>query len=78
VMQIRDQDYGSRDFICRDPEGHLWSLGTYTCTWSRRRASRSRAGTDRSASARRARASSTIAARWPRSWASPRTTSTWS
>jgi uncharacterized glyoxalase superfamily protein PhnB len=29
VMPIRDQDYGSRDFICRDPEGHLWSLGTY-------------------------------------------------
>jgi uncharacterized glyoxalase superfamily protein PhnB len=29
VMPIKDQDYGSRDFICRDPEGHLWSLGTY-------------------------------------------------
>jgi len=22
-------DYGSRDFICRDPEGNLWSFGTY-------------------------------------------------
>jgi uncharacterized glyoxalase superfamily protein PhnB len=29
VMEIADQPYGSRDFICRDPEGHLWSLGTY-------------------------------------------------
>lgn len=24
-----DQPYGSRDFSCRDPEGHLWSFGTY-------------------------------------------------
>lgn len=24
-----DTDYGSRDFICRDPEGNLWSFGTY-------------------------------------------------
>ena len=22
-------DYGSRDFACRDPEGHLWNFGTY-------------------------------------------------
>ncbi len=29
VMAIKDQDYGSRDFICRDPEGHLWAFGTY-------------------------------------------------
>jgi uncharacterized glyoxalase superfamily protein PhnB len=29
VMELTDQPYGSRDFICRDPEGHLWSLGTY-------------------------------------------------
>ncbi len=29
LMEITDQDYGSRDFICRDPEGHLWSFGTY-------------------------------------------------
>ena len=29
VMEIKDQDYGSRDFICRDPEGHIWSFGTY-------------------------------------------------
>jgi uncharacterized glyoxalase superfamily protein PhnB len=29
VMEIADQPYGSRDFICRDPEGHIWSLGTY-------------------------------------------------
>lgn len=24
-----DRDYGSRDFICRDPEGNIWSFGTY-------------------------------------------------
>lgn len=29
VMDIRDTDYGSRDFSVRDPEGHLWSFGTY-------------------------------------------------
>lgn len=29
VMPIKDQDYGSRDFSCRDPEGHLWNFGTY-------------------------------------------------
>jgi uncharacterized glyoxalase superfamily protein PhnB len=26
---ITDQDYGSRDFTLRDPEGHLWAFGTY-------------------------------------------------
>ena len=29
VMEPTDQDYGSRDFIARDPEGNLWSFGTY-------------------------------------------------
>ncbi|NJM36248.1 MAG: glyoxalase [Rhodomicrobium sp.] len=29
VTKIADQDYGSRDFCCRDPEGHLWNFGTY-------------------------------------------------
>ena len=29
VYPIRDQDYGSRDFSVRDPEGNLWSFGTY-------------------------------------------------
>ncbi|NMO51377.1 glyoxalase [Actinoplanes sp. TBRC 11911] len=24
-----DTDYGSRDFVARDPEGNLWSFGTY-------------------------------------------------
>ena len=28
-MEIRDEDYGGRAFSCRDPEGHLWSFGTY-------------------------------------------------
>lgn len=29
VMPLHDTDYGSRDFACRDPEGNLWSFGTY-------------------------------------------------
>jgi len=29
VMPPTDQDYGSRDFVARDPEGNLWSFGTY-------------------------------------------------
>jgi len=28
-MDIVDQDYGGRGFTCRDPEGYLWSVGTY-------------------------------------------------
>ena len=26
---LHDTDYGSRDFAARDPEGNLWSFGTY-------------------------------------------------
>ena len=29
VRPIHDTDYGSRDYIVRDPEGNLWSVGTY-------------------------------------------------
>lgn len=29
VMDIEDKDYGGRGFACRDPEGHLWSIGSY-------------------------------------------------
>jgi uncharacterized glyoxalase superfamily protein PhnB len=29
VMELRDTDYGSREYSVRDPEGHLWSFGTY-------------------------------------------------
>lgn len=29
VMPLRDQDYGSREYSCRDPEGHVWTFGTY-------------------------------------------------
>lgn len=29
VTEPVDQDYGSREFIARDPEGNLWSFGTY-------------------------------------------------
>ncbi len=27
--EIRNMDYGGRAFSCRDPEGHLWDIGTY-------------------------------------------------
>lgn len=29
VQGPTDQDYGSRDFAARDPEGNLWFFGTY-------------------------------------------------
>lgn len=29
VLDIQDEDYGGRGFTCRDPEGHVWSIGTY-------------------------------------------------
>ncbi|MGP1395291.1 MAG: VOC family protein [Inquilinaceae bacterium] len=28
-MELHDTDYGSREFVCRDPENNLWSFGTY-------------------------------------------------
>ncbi|NEE00023.1 VOC family protein [Phytoactinopolyspora halotolerans] len=29
VMEPTDQEYGSRDFAVRDPEGNVWAFGTY-------------------------------------------------
>jgi len=29
VRELTDQDYGSREYSARDPEGNLWSFGTY-------------------------------------------------
>ncbi len=29
LMTLTDTDYGSRDYICRDPEGYVWCFGTY-------------------------------------------------
>lgn len=29
VRELGDTDYGSHDFSARDPEGHIWSFGTY-------------------------------------------------
>jgi uncharacterized glyoxalase superfamily protein PhnB len=31
-MELTDQDYGSRDFAVRDPEGNQWNFGTYEPT----------------------------------------------
>lgn len=29
LQEPTDRDYGSREFICADPEGNVWSFGTY-------------------------------------------------
>jgi uncharacterized glyoxalase superfamily protein PhnB len=29
VRGITDESYGGRGFSCRDPEGHLWNVGSY-------------------------------------------------
>jgi uncharacterized glyoxalase superfamily protein PhnB len=29
TREIEDTDYGSREYTARDPEGHVWSFGTY-------------------------------------------------
>ena len=29
VKEPVTQDYGGRDYTCKDPEGHIWSFGTY-------------------------------------------------
>ena len=27
VIAIKDEPYGGRDYSCRDPEGHIWTVG---------------------------------------------------
>jgi uncharacterized glyoxalase superfamily protein PhnB len=29
TSELHDTDYGSRDYAARDPEGNVWSFGTY-------------------------------------------------
>lgn len=29
VTELKNEPYGGRGYSCRDPEGHLWSFGTY-------------------------------------------------
>jgi uncharacterized glyoxalase superfamily protein PhnB len=29
LREPEDQPYGGRDYTCRDPEGYVWSFGTY-------------------------------------------------
>jgi uncharacterized glyoxalase superfamily protein PhnB len=29
VIDLKTQDYGGRDYTCRDPEGYVWTFGTY-------------------------------------------------
>ena len=30
ILPLRDESYGSREYSVRDPEGHVWTFGTYT------------------------------------------------
>lgn len=32
TRELADTDYGSREFSCRDRDGHAWSIGTYRPT----------------------------------------------
>ena len=36
VIDLVTQDYGGRDYTCRDPEGHIWTFGTYD-PWAERK-----------------------------------------
>jgi uncharacterized glyoxalase superfamily protein PhnB len=29
ILPLKDEDYGSRGFTARDPEGNVWTFGTY-------------------------------------------------
>jgi len=29
VLELTEMDYGGKAFTCRDPEGHVWSIGEY-------------------------------------------------
>lgn len=29
VMDLKDEDYGGRGYSCKDPEGYIWSFGSY-------------------------------------------------
>ncbi len=29
IMDIKDEDYGGRGYSCKDPEGYIWSFGSY-------------------------------------------------
>lgn len=29
VMELEEKSYGGKGFACRDPEGHMWSVGSY-------------------------------------------------
>ena len=29
IFDLEEKDYGGKGFSCRDPEGHIWSIGEY-------------------------------------------------
>lgn len=45
VIEIEDKPYSGRGFTCRDPEGHLWHVGSYD-PWHRQPKRRYRARDD--------------------------------
>jgi len=30
LIALKDEDHGGRGFMFRDPEGHIWSIGSYS------------------------------------------------
>jgi uncharacterized glyoxalase superfamily protein PhnB len=29
IFELETKEYGGKAFTCRDPEGHIWSIGEY-------------------------------------------------
>lgn len=29
ILDLEEKGYGGKGFTCRDPEGHIWAIGTY-------------------------------------------------
>ena len=47
LLDISDDDHGGRGYACRDPEGHIWSFGTFDPWPSQPRATARSAGLGR-------------------------------
>jgi len=29
LMELKSEDYGGKNYTCKDPEGHIWNFGSY-------------------------------------------------
>jgi len=29
ILELKSEDYGGKNYTCRDPEGHVWNFGSY-------------------------------------------------